>query len=509
MDLQGRLENLSYEKRLDPAGNRLVEAPKQDHGHDEIQCPLALFTEISAARRREMNLDELRSTLHASQDLEESLQRMLTQLSFTTRVLNAKFTEAINKSKFWQISDDVLSIILEMACHGYSYAVYEYMLVCRRFRQLLVSLPVLWSSIYYNSVSSFKKAKLMASRATAPIITLAISASTSGDDTLAMYELTTSISSRIRHLSLFLTGLDAQHLQQASTALSSLSLPSLSELELSSPLRLGRQTATLVREWNMPLLRKLKVNGVLPELPPDGMTQLESCEVEVNRDLVPDRDEGYWRTNEIVAFINSLSSVKELRIAVRFFDTYTGPDNLTMPYVKSLIIHLQDLDVATNFTILNFFEFKSVKSLELRLGLPEVEALKDVLDSVRHSLTEDERASITNLTLYVGQELNRSYDRSREPFTAIEKWCEDFGELESLKLESHRSQWDSLLAFSGTIDSLEVINSDGGGVPLDLLWTIPRRWDYGRSRWKRAVLDMGDVLDLPFGCGYSEMVKFK
>lgn len=466
------------------------------------------FRENSSARHRKMNLDELRSTLHASRDLEESLQQMLTQVSVTTRILNAKFTDAINKSKFMTIPDDILGIILEMACHDYSSEIINgYMRVCRRFRHLLITQPALWSSIYIGSEGALEEAKFLERRATAPIIHMLFSPPSKVEVASAIYELTASISPRIRHLTLYLTQLDVDHLQQASTTLSSLSLPFLSELELSAPLQLGRQTVTFIREWDMPQLSKLRVNGVLPNLRSDVATQIKSCAVEINRERIAELDEGRWRANEIVAFVNSLPYAKELRVAVRLFDEYTGLEGLTMASVESLILHLDDLDDATSRNILDFLRFPAMTSLELRLGLPRIEDLKDVLDAIRHSLRDEERASITDLTLYVGHERNRTYDESREPFTAIENWCKDFGELKSLKLENDRFEADGLLAFTRTIDSLEFINSDGGGIPLNLVGNVQRSWDYSLRRC--AVIDMKKPLYLPLSGGFHKFVQFK
>ncbi|KLO06326.1 hypothetical protein SCHPADRAFT_1002413, partial [Schizopora paradoxa] len=71
MDLQGRFKSFHSNKKRDSSEiRRSDESVEQGQGHSETQCPWALFTENSSARHRKMDLDELRSTLHASRDLE-------------------------------------------------------------------------------------------------------------------------------------------------------------------------------------------------------------------------------------------------------------------------------------------------------------------------------------------------------------------------------------------------------------------------------------------------------
>ena len=125
---------------------------------------------VPVVNNLQMNLDELRIFLHNSQSLERLLREALAKISANVEIINDKFTDAVNKTKFSTIPDDILAIILEMVCEDGSHAAGGLALVCRRFHQLVVSMPVLWSTIFYGAVDTLKKAKYRASRVNAPVI---------------------------------------------------------------------------------------------------------------------------------------------------------------------------------------------------------------------------------------------------------------------------------------------------------------------------------------------------
>ncbi|KLO10024.1 hypothetical protein SCHPADRAFT_907260 [Schizopora paradoxa] len=507
MEDQGKQDGATFRNKQDAVGNLSAESLDYDHLHDQSRCPWAYLINIPDVRYGHMSLDDLRLTLHTSQTLEGLLQEALSKISASVQLLNDRFTDAINKTKFCEIPDDILALIFEMVCEGSNdRGVVGLMLVCRRFRQLIVSLPAVWSSIFYDSVSSLEKAKFMASRATAPIIDLLVMVTNKGDDISAMYDLTTSISSRIRDLSLHLTELDIDNLQQASTCLSSLSLPSLTSLVLAVPAVLGRNCTTFIHGWDIPSLRAITLDDVLPEFRPSVAMQIEFCALDVNRTLTQEEDEDYWHTDEIVGFVHSLSAVKEMHMAVRFFDEYTGSSNLSMPSVKHLRLYLQNLEAAMNTSILNIIVFPAITSLDIRLGLPGIEHLEDFLDNLLFHLTDMERSSITDLSLHISREFDDAHNDSRVPFEVLASWCQGFENLKSLELQRNRYQEEGLLTFSGLIDSLKVFNSNERAISSEFLESIPRLWDCTHTR--RAVLDMADTPHIPIHGGYMDIAKF-
>ena len=80
----------------------------------------------------------------------------------------------------------------------------------------------------------------------------------------------------------------------------------------------------------MPRLKKLEVEEFLPEIDPDIASRIESCKIVANRERKADEIDICWRTSEIVDFILSLSSVKDLEVAVRVIDHYQLEEDLVM-----------------------------------------------------------------------------------------------------------------------------------------------------------------------------------
>ncbi|KLO10025.1 hypothetical protein SCHPADRAFT_538954 [Schizopora paradoxa] len=484
--------------------------------HYESQCPWTFYKNFPDLRFSNLSIDELRSLVHTTEDMECSLKQTLHKFSLAVRVLNWKFADEINKARFCTMPDDVLAIILEMVCEDNSYAVNKLMLVCRRFRQMLISLPNLWSSLDSISIRSVKKLELLVSRATAPTISLSIFGARSDGEkdrarALGMFNLTASISLRIRTMYLHLSQYDLAHLQQVTGALSSLSLPFLAKLHLSASVRIGRESSSLTRDWDMPSLRKLTVIDLLPELSLDVMSKIETLSVTANVDYTLEEDHRYWRTNEIVAFLEGMTFVKKLSVSVRLHDNYTAVRNpAPMRSVEHLSLGLRSLDAAMGLTILHIFDFPAMTAFELRLGLPALEHLEDALNRVLASFGDPNPRDITDLTLFVGREFNRNLVESPPvPLKVIKNWCGEFGKLKSLKLEhcSLRPMEDALFSFSGNLESLKLVNSEEGVVSMDCLDAIPRHWDYdGKCN---AVLDTAQIPYRDPLTGLKDIAKFK
>lgn len=157
---------------------------------------------------------ELRRNVRATQAAKEILQQMLASATEEVKKLKDKFNDWANKRKFCTLSDDILAIIFEMTCRDPTgsqvMTVNNLSLVSRRFRSIVLGLPMLWSNISCPALS-IATAKLFASRIATPSISLSIS----GADAyfsppnlsklvrvLSAFQFAVSISSRIRILSI-------------------------------------------------------------------------------------------------------------------------------------------------------------------------------------------------------------------------------------------------------------------------------------------------------------------
>ncbi|KLO11641.1 hypothetical protein SCHPADRAFT_998718 [Schizopora paradoxa] len=351
-----------------------------------------------------VQLSELREAVRTMKFLQTILQSMLTSASDVLTRLNARFTDAVNKTKFSAIPDDIMAHIFEMAnqdSDGHTNDVgVRLSLVSRRFNRIATNLPLLWSTISFPR-QSIELVKQFVPRAGTPCIHLTIeqnyrNSTLKSQRVLGMYQIMTSISSRIRSLSLSLGSYDIAYLPQILNSCSSLSLPSLVELKLEC----DRQTGRICR----PSIRDLELIEIIPEFRPDVLKQIDDCFVKLNEMDIRDNTMDCWRSPEITALLLSLTSVAYLRVSIRL-PRGRPPDRhktLSMPSVK----------------------FPEIESFELHLELADLTQLGDAIDAVKASLgrfTKEEGAVVKDLVLVVEQ-VSEFFEKHDAPFGRIARW---------------------------------------------------------------------------------------
>lgn len=443
-----------------------------------------------------------------AESVEDLLRKMLASASAAVTELRGKFDIMANQRKFHALPDELLAIIFEMACQHSpsdgSKSVCKLSLVSRRFRRIVLRLPILWSSISLPD-QHINKAKLFASRATTPTISLSIEGICTDDQRpqesehariIAMYQLAVSISSRIKTMSIRLRDSDIPHLQQIHQTCSHISLPSLVDLSLDADCSNDnrRKCKTLCRDWDMPSLRKLNLENFLPELRSDVLSKIETCYVEANTGKSV--SQGYWRTIEIIEFLQSMVSVKDLCVDVGLIDNYQEPEEgITMESVQNLTLVLWNTKVGMQVNILYFVKFPSITSFKVNLGLKEILDLDDALQDITFRVPPK---LVTDVALTFCSE----YEPCEEalPTYIIGEWCETFRGLKSVTLESERENTHGLFAFAGSIDALKVINLDNE-MCGEILANIPGMWDRPH---RTIILDADDV----GRTGHLHKVKF-
>ncbi|KLO10178.1 hypothetical protein SCHPADRAFT_930669 [Schizopora paradoxa] len=392
-----------------------------------------------------------------------------------------------NQRKFHTMPDEILSIIFNLIhqslSSGHARTVNKLSLVSRRFRSIVLGLPVLWSRISFPHLR-VKHAELFASRAkTHP---LAISMDDSYDWKLKepelvrmmdMYELTVSLSSRIQKLSIHISENSSLDLDVIQKTYSNASFPCLSELTLEWYTESPRTCRFLFQGWVMPSLTTLCVVSILPILSPAVFSKILTLSVEVNRGVDEDGDDA-WHPTEIITFLLSCLSVVDVRISARLFSTQLLPPNTLpkMESVKRLTLHLPNTETAMESNILHLIKFPSLTSFKLDLGLGDLECLDTVLKHVSFLAMPD---SVTDVTLAVGVEMDSCEGRLSLPYT-IGKWCNRFKGLKSLTLDSDRRRTHGIFAFTGPIDVLKVVKhhqSDAEKMPDVFLFRLEHFWD--------------------------------
>lgn len=383
---------------------------------------------------------------------------MLSSASSAVTDLKDKFNEMANKRKFQTLPDEALATVFEMLYKNHSDDTYrlEFVkslsLVSRRFRRIVLHLPLMWSIISSTHLH-INKAKLFVSRTVTPIISLSLRGAMSWRPTesdkvrvLNYYKLAASISSRIRTMDIYISSSESPYLQQIQQICSDISLPSLLELSLVCDVEVSRDCRDIWRGWNMPSLKKLEVTGILPQLPSDVLSKIHTCSIHLNF------AEDIWRTAEVMGFLLSLTTVKDLRVAVRFFEPFARFNNETrMDSVERLTLELQNYKVATGQNILQVIKFPSLISFKLDVGIKDVNDLERALKNVTF-LTPP--TSVTDVTLAVGMEFENYHPRM--PTFMVGEWCNAFEGLECLTLESDRRKTHGLFAFAASVDAIKV-----------------------------------------------------
>ncbi|KLO10181.1 hypothetical protein SCHPADRAFT_529682 [Schizopora paradoxa] len=477
---------------------KLFQAEAQSKG----TFPWSFSSRIASPSVDNEGFEELRTVIRAAESVEDLLRRMLTSASSAVTELKYKLDVMANRRKFKALPDEVLAIVFEMAFKSYSSdrgytgdkgqvtTVKKLSLVSRRFRNIVLSLPILWSNIP-SPLLHVNEAKLFASRVTTPIVSLTIEGVESYESeesekarVLSMYQLATSISSRIRKLDISLSKSDLPYLQQLRQTYSNFSLPSLFELNLRCYNQASRECRNFCRDWDMPSLRGLKVAEVLPELSSNVLSRIEFCSISANY------IEETWRTTEIMEFLLSLTVVKDLRVSVRLSGFYPDSDQgAQLESVEKLSLALQNTNVAMDKNILHFIKFPSITSFNLDVGLTDIRDLEEILGNVTFKVPP---LKVADVNLAVGIEFE-DYD-SRMPTFMIGEWSQAFEGLKTLTLESNRSKAHGLFAFADSIDAIKLIDPKEEGLTGEFLANMTHMWDSRRPH-RTAVIDANDVSD--------------
>ncbi|KLO04615.1 hypothetical protein SCHPADRAFT_933959 [Schizopora paradoxa] len=482
----------------------------------------------------ELDNKKLKKDLLIVQAAENLLRQMLASAGAAAANIHYMIIDNRNRREFSALPDDVLAIILEMAAgdlRDYSEqmkTVKNFSSVSRRFRRITLGLPSLWSYICSPSIN-VETARLFASRATTPVIALSISGISSISPfytdpeskgvserarVQAMFEIAASVSSRLQTMHLHFSKRDISLIPRISQVCSALSFPFLAELSMEcyGGFHICREFKSLCSDWNMPSLQKLVLVDIPLQLPDNVLSRIKVCSIEANRERTPNDllGEGYWRTAEIVAFLLSLRLVEKLRVAARLMDHYRISENeheeLSMDSVRNLTVGLQNLDVAMGFNILRLIKFPFLTSFKLDVGLDSLNSLEEALKNVRFRV---QPTTVKDLTVAVNIAFE---DRDgRMPLFVIGEWCEKFGDLKRLTMESERDKAHGLFAFAGSFDSIQLVDpKEDTTVCGDFLADIPLMWgnaSFDKHPHRAAVITVDDLCKFPV-VKHDQAVKY-
>ncbi|KLO06204.1 hypothetical protein SCHPADRAFT_696653 [Schizopora paradoxa] len=451
---------------------------------------------------KEVDYDNLRSNLQVAGSVEDLLQRMLVSASAAVKDLKAKFSVMVNQRKFQSLSDDILSIVFEMAYQNLPddkqklKFVKNLFFVSRRFRSIVIGLPVLWSNIS-SLLLNHKDAELFASRITSSILSLSIyggySYNKEAEESriLGWYQFAASISSRIRTFHIHVSKNDKNALKKFDELCPIVSLPALEELTLDSSRNLTRGTMKFCCKWTVPSLRRLNIVECLPELPAESLSKIRICSLEVNK--LAAKQEELWSSRNIIQFLLSLTVVKELRVNIRLPHRHSGPLP-KMVSVERLTLVLQDyeVDVKMGKYLLDFILFPSITSFRLELGAKELRRLGGLLNRLQFKTPP---TSVSQVTLSAGTDdkpINGNFPGFESPTHFIGEWCREFEGLKSLTLEDRQDNTFGLIPFTTPVDAVKVVGTKGD-VSGGLLGKLPSLWDYYERPFRTAVIGAEDL----------------
>ncbi|KLO04614.1 hypothetical protein SCHPADRAFT_749676 [Schizopora paradoxa] len=458
--------------------------------------------------------DDIRSNLKVAQTATNLLQKILTSANAATKDLRQQLVDMgmEDRTEFGDLPDEVLTIIFEMVSFekGQVEVVRDFSLVSRRFREIIIRIPSVWSQISSEALSA-EQAELYASRATTPTIALSIArpnyrhyteeeVQISSAHIMDMFALVNPISSRIKTLNLTFSHSDVQLLPQLRQTCTSLSLPCLNKLVIKASYfggySVGIEVKSFCSSWDMPSLRALEVHDVLLELRPEILSQIETCTIKVNSDERWEalRDDGYWRSDHIVDYILSFTSVKVLELAIRLLDDYDPAplgDRSIMDTVEDLTLGFERFEIFNYQNILSVLHFPSLTKFRVDLCLDDMRNLQEALNTISFRELPE---SIDVLAVAVNIETKDDDDM---PLDVVGYWCEKFGNLKRLSLESKRDSAHALLGFAGSVDSIQVVDPDGQTpISAQFLAKIPYMWGERLHglRHRTAIVSADDVL---------------
>ncbi|KLO08097.1 hypothetical protein SCHPADRAFT_621672 [Schizopora paradoxa] len=251
------------------------------------------------------------------------------------------------QGNFARFPDEIFGMIFEFAGFDDLRSAINISRVCRRFRNIALSTPLLWSRIHLRG-HWIEEAKARADRT---------SSSTPG--------LSLVIDYRSGHSSW--------------SEYSTISLPYLASLKLSaSSLDFPDNGPTPQREdawqgfrnWNMPMLHTLHSVNIFPDLPASILSRIKTHSLEIEKEY----DDSYlhWTLSSLAGYLSQMTSIEDLTISsLNLMDEHFPPEDipkLEMISLRHLSLKFSDYR-KTNFK--HFFDaFESSSLLSLSINVP-------------------------------------------------------------------------------------------------------------------------------------------
>lgn len=266
---------------------------------------------------------------------------MFAASKFVVARLSESFDRLVKQVGFSLLSDDILSLIFELAHdHQNSLLARRLSLVNRRFRNVVLRMPCLWAFISSRSGDRLIVAELLA-RSSSHALSVAVEPrrrdhGEADCPSNYFHILVLPSTDRLRSLTLHIDfayekRLDTSLFDELHSSHRSLAFPVLQVLEVTYDNFVSAQdtlpnTAHFYSKWTMPLLHTLRARNLIPVLPAPLLSQINSClfELDYNTDLIEiydDIDEepmDHWDGRDILTFLSLLRNVEELKFVLHY-----------------------------------------------------------------------------------------------------------------------------------------------------------------------------------------------
>ncbi|KLO08093.1 hypothetical protein SCHPADRAFT_908890, partial [Schizopora paradoxa] len=334
----------------------------------------------------------LRTILNDLEGAQPLLASCLESINKEIGALRHFASEIFMKTSFKRFPDEIFGIIFEFAGYQDLKSVLNISGVCRRFRNIALSIPRLWGFISLRD-NRFEDAIALAERSKCPTPGLQVWFNIfmrSGKPWSLVdrqmehaFNFIDTYSSRITSLAIDLDSLKPQYNQIQSPLYSSISLPFLESLKLSVEQTYSEYNRELgvyqyehhwetYRTWHMPLLSSLHACNLFPELPTAVLSKVKNFTLDIDIES-PFSSRLAWTLATLVQYISSMTSLEDLTIATisvsegDFIDDAQDMLRLKLSSLRRLSVSIGDYNVPNFRRFFEVFDLRDLGSLSINI----------------------------------------------------------------------------------------------------------------------------------------------
>ncbi|KLO05033.1 hypothetical protein SCHPADRAFT_1003086 [Schizopora paradoxa] len=393
---------------------------------------------------------DLKAALEDMRDTRLLVATVVNNIDLAIRNLESQTSKIFIQGNFARFPDEIFGMIFEFAGFGDLRSAINISRVCRRFRNIALSTPLLWSRIHLRGRwIEEAKARADRTRSSMPSLSLVIDARSGhhprdtlySDYRLVILDFVCDHALRITSLEMDLEYLYDGH--SSWSEYSTITLPYLVYMKLSAFYSEFSDTDAFAqreelwqeyRDWNMPMLRTLHSVNMFPDFPANVLSKIKTYRLEIRKEY----DDSYlhWTLSSLAGYLSQMTSIEDLTISsLNLMDEHFPPEDIPkvqMVSLRRLSLKFSDYRKTHFKHFFDAFESGNLRSLSINVPsecIPDLEQWSEELWNVHRFPT------LTDVRFVIRPLFNVGELRSDPRLTILDRFLAAFPKLQDIYFE--------------------------------------------------------------------------